>query len=57
MKIGEENGGFVSDNKGFGRGRGKQDKVCARDVRENWKDFKNFLRFNLICAKHMIFAT
>ena len=44
MKIDEENGGF-------GRERGGKDKVCARDARENC------LRFNPICAKHMIFVT
>ena len=50
LKIDEENGGF-------GRGRGRQYKVCARDIRENWKVFENRLRFNPICAKHTIFAT
>ena len=38
--IEEENGDFVSDNGGFGRGRGGEDKGCARDVRENWKFLK-----------------
>ena len=33
--IDEENGGFVSENGGFGRGRGEQDNETARDVREN----------------------
>ena len=47
----------MSDNGGFGRGRGRQYKVCARDIRENWKAFENRLRFNPICAKHTIFAT
>ena len=37
--IDEENGGFVSENKGFGRGRGGQDKVCACDAREKLKSF------------------
>ena len=35
LKIDEENGGFVSNNGGFGRGRGRQDKMCACDVKEN----------------------
>ena len=50
------NGGFMSDNRSFGRGRGRQDKMCACDARENWKIFENCLRFNPICTKHMIFA-
>ena len=56
-RIDEENGGFVRENGGFGRGRGGQDKVCGRDVRENWKVFENCHGFKPICAKHMIFAT
>ena len=57
LKIDEENEGFVSENGAFGRGRGEEDKVCLHDARENWKVFENYLRFNPICAKHMIFAT
>ena len=52
-----ENGGFVSENEGFGRGRGGQDNEDARDVRKNIKVFENFLGFNPICAKHVIFGT
>ena len=35
MKIEEENGGSVRDNGGFWRGRGREDKGCAHDSREN----------------------
>ena len=56
-RIDEENGGFVSDNGGFRRERGGQYKVCARNMRENWKVFENCLRFNPVYAKHAIFAT
>ena len=55
--IDEENGGFVSENGGFGRGRGGQDNEIASDVRENWKVFENCLGFNPICAKHAFFTT
>ena len=46
----------MSENEGFGRGRGGQDNEDARDVRKNIKVFENFLGFNPICAKHMIFV-
>ena len=55
--IGEENEGFVSENEGFGWGRGRQDKVCACEVRENWKVFENCHGYNPIYAKHAIFVT
>ena len=35
MKIEEENRGFVRDNGGFGKGRGREEKGCARDARKN----------------------
>ena len=38
-RIDEENGGFVSENRGFGRGRGGQGNEDARDARKNWKVF------------------
>ena len=34
-RIDEENGGFVSENGGFGRGRGGQDNETTHDAREN----------------------
>ena len=56
-RIDEENGGFVSENGGFGRGRSGRDNETAHDARENWNFFENCLGFNLICAKHTFFAT
>ena len=47
----------MSENEGFGRGRGGQDNEDARDVRKNIKVFENFLGFNPIYAKHVIFGT
>jgi len=47
----------VSENGGFGRGRGGQDNETACDVREDWKVFENCLGFNPICAKHAFFMT
>ena len=38
-RIDEENEGFVSENGGFGRGRGELDNEDARNVRENWNFF------------------
>ena len=55
-RIDEENEGFVSENGGFGRGRGGQDNEITCEVRENWKVFENCLEFNPICAKHAFFA-
>ena len=54
-RIDEENGGFVSENGCFGRGRDRQDNETARDVGENWKVFENCLEFNPICAKQAFF--
>ena len=54
--IDEENWGFVSENGGFGRGRGRQDNEIAHDARKNWKVFENCLGFNPICAKHAFFT-
>ena len=34
-RIDKENRGFVSENGGFGRGRGGQDNETTRDAREN----------------------
>ena len=56
-RIDKENGGFVSENGVFRRGRGGQDNETTRDARENWKVFENYLEFNPICAKHVFFAT
>ena len=56
-RINEENGGFVRENGGFGRGRGKQDNEKACDAWENWKVFENCLEYDPICAKHMFFET
>ena len=57
LKIDEENGGFVSENRGFGRGRGGQGNEDARDARKNWKVFENCLGFNPICTKHAFSVT
>ena len=56
-RIDEENGGFVSEDAGLGRGRGGQDNETTHDARENWKVFENCLEFNPICAKHVFFVT
>ena len=34
-RIDKENGGFVSENGGFRRGRGGQDNETTRDARKN----------------------
>ena len=41
----------------LGEGEAEKTKGYACDARENWKVFENYLRFNPICAKQVIFAT
>ena len=53
----EKNGGFVSGNGGFGKGRDGQDYEQSQYARKKWKVFENCPENNPHYAKHVFFTT